>query len=95
MNAAQHILILAVRIYRAVISPVLGGLFGPMGLGCRFEPTCSQYALEAIRQHGAIIGVALALRRLARCHPWGGHGHDPVPPKPARLFPRLNLKHGS
>jgi uncharacterized protein len=59
---------------------VLAGVFGPMGLGCRFQPTCSQYALEAIQQHGSIRGCGLALGRLCRCHPWGGSGYDPVPP---------------
>lgn len=78
MNLAQHILILVVRIYRAAISPMLTALFGPLGLGCRFSPTCSQYALEAVQRHGAIRGVALATRRLCRCHPWGGCGEDPV-----------------
>ncbi|HKA83256.1 MAG TPA: membrane protein insertion efficiency factor YidD [Acidimicrobiales bacterium] len=46
---------------------------------CRFVPTCSNYALDALERHGAIRGSALTLRRLARCHPWGGHGWDPVP----------------
>jgi uncharacterized protein len=47
--------------------------------GCRFVPTCSEYAVEAIRAHGALRGTAVSARRLARCHPWGGHGIDPVP----------------
>ena len=47
---------------------------------CRYLPTCSDYALEAIEVHGAVRGGWLSLRRLGRCHPWGGHGHDPVPP---------------
>lgn len=46
---------------------------------CRFQPTCSTYALEAVAAHGAARGSWLALRRLSRCHPWGGHGYDPVP----------------
>lgn len=46
---------------------------------CRFVPTCSNYALDALERHGAIRGTALTLRRIARCHPWGGHGWDPVP----------------
>ncbi|HKY93876.1 MAG TPA: membrane protein insertion efficiency factor YidD [Kiloniellales bacterium] len=55
-------------------------LFAPLvGPGCRFQPTCSAYALDALRQHGALSGSLLTLRRLARCHPWGGAGYDPVP----------------
>ena len=50
---------------------------------CRFVPSCSTYALEAVSTRGALRGSALALRRLARCHPWGGHGYDPVPVPPA------------
>ena len=46
---------------------------------CRFLPTCSQYALEAIQQHGLLYGGALSLRRILRCHPWGGSGYDPIP----------------
>ena len=80
MNAAQYLLTLVLRIYRAAISPALTTIFGPLGFGCRFTPTCSQYALEAIRAHGALQGAALAARRLCRCHPWGGEGADPVPP---------------
>jgi putative membrane protein insertion efficiency factor len=68
-----------IRIYQATISPVLSWLSGP-GFGCRFEPTCSHYFLEAVETHGVLRGAWLGLRRLARCQPWGGHGHDPVPP---------------
>jgi len=49
---------------------------------CRFDPSCSTYALEALQQHGAARGSWLAVRRLSRCHPWGGQGWDPVPPNP-------------
>ena len=80
MNPAQHILLAAVRIYRAVVSPALGAFFGPLS-GCRFTPTCSAYAAEAVRTHGALIGSGLAVQRICRCHPWGTCGHDPVPPK--------------
>ncbi len=62
--------------YRAVISPMKPPT-------CRFEPTCSSYALEALAKHGAVKGVWLTLRRVARCHPWGGSGYDPVPEPPA------------
>lgn len=51
----------------------------PFPSPCRFTPTCSSYALEAVRRYGALRGGWLALRRIARCHPWGGSGHDPVP----------------
>ena len=51
---------------------------------CRFAPSCSEYALDAVHQHGAGRGAWLAVRRLGRCHPWGGHGWDPVPPRPER-----------
>ena len=81
MNAAQYLLTLALRFYRAVASPALVALFGPMGFGCRYTPTCSQYAMEAVRVHGAVRGACLAGGRLCRCHPWGGCGPDPVPPK--------------
>ena len=81
VNLAQVILIVLVRIYRAVVSPIFTALFSPLGFGCRFSPTCSQYALEAIQRHGAVHGIGLSLHRLCRCHPWGGgSGFDPVPP---------------
>jgi len=55
-----------------------------MGHGCRYQPTCSAYALEALERHGAVRGSWLALTRILRCHPWGGHGFDPVPPARGR-----------
>lgn len=61
-----------VKFYQLCISP-----FTPPS--CRFTPTCSQYALEALRKHGLLKGSWLTLRRLSRCHPWGGSGYDPVP----------------
>ena len=78
MNLGQHILISAVRLYRWTISPAQVFLFGPTG-GCRFEPSCSAYAMEALQTHGALVGSWLAAKRICRCHPWGGCGHDPVP----------------
>jgi putative membrane protein insertion efficiency factor len=69
---------LLIRGYQFLISPVLTLIVGP-GCGCRFEPTCSQYLLEAVETHGALRGGWLGLRRLGRCHPWGGSGFDPVP----------------
>lgn len=61
-----------IRLYQLCISPMLPQT-------CRFYPSCSAYALEALRRHGPLRGLWLALRRLARCHPWGGSGYDPVP----------------
>lgn len=62
-----------IHAYRLLLSPVLGP-------NCRFAPSCSAYALEALAAHGAWRGSWLALRRILRCHPWGGSGYDPVPP---------------
>ena len=73
-------MMLAIRGYQLTISPTLTFLFGPTG-GCRFTPTCSQYALDAVQEHGTLAGSAMAARRICRCHPWGGCGHDPVPGK--------------
>jgi putative membrane protein insertion efficiency factor len=67
-----------VRTYQVTISPVLCSMLGP-GAGCRFEPTCSEYFLEAVEAHGVLRGSWLGLKRIARCQPWGGHGNDPVP----------------
>ena len=61
-----------IRFYQICISPLKPG-------SCRFTPTCSQYALEAFRKHGIIKGMYLSIRRILRCHPWGGSGYDPVP----------------
>ncbi len=63
----------AIKLYRLTLSPWVGR-------GCRFTPSCSEYAEEAILRFGAFKGAWLAARRLARCHPWGGSGYDPVPP---------------
>jgi putative membrane protein insertion efficiency factor len=74
-----------VKGYRLLLSPWLGS-------ACRFEPTCSAYALRALEIHGAAAGSYLTLRRLARCHPWCAGGHDPVPSAPLdmpRLFTQL------
>jgi len=72
MSFVTTALKLPIRFYQIVISP----LIGPR---CRFAPTCSDYAMEAITTHGPISGIWLAAKRLARCHPWGGSGFDPVP----------------
>jgi uncharacterized protein len=77
LPTAAMILIFLIRIYRWTISPMQIFLFGSMA-GCRFTPTCSQYAIDAIRERGAITGSWLAAKRICRCHPFGGCGHDPV-----------------
>lgn len=68
----SRVLVAMLRWYKAAISPLLPP-------ACRFQPTCSIYMAEAITRHGALRGVWLGLRRLARCQPWGGSGYDPVP----------------
>lgn len=70
----RRIAIFMIRGYQLLLSPVLGN-------HCRFDPTCSSYAIEAIHAHGLLRGTGLAMRRIGRCHPWGGAGHDPVPPR--------------
>jgi len=72
MNLSRRLLWGLVRSYQLLVSPVLPG-------SCRYVPTCSAYAAEAIARHGALRGGWLALRRIARCHPLGGWGYDPVP----------------
>ncbi|MBL68807.1 MAG: membrane protein insertion efficiency factor YidD [Verrucomicrobiales bacterium] len=79
MNPLQFLLVALIRLYQLTLSPVLAVLC-PGGI-CRFTPSCSQYGLEAVKNHGAFRGTWMTLRRLSRCHPWGGCGHDPVPPR--------------
>jgi uncharacterized protein len=68
----SYLLIALVRFYQYAISPLTMA-------SCRYTPTCSAYGIEAIKKHGPLKGSWLTLRRIARCNPWGGHGHDPVP----------------
>ncbi|MDP7151512.1 MAG: membrane protein insertion efficiency factor YidD [Paracoccaceae bacterium] len=77
MTPLAHILALPVRFYRLVFSPMVGK-------SCRYQPTCSEYTLEALEKHGAIKGGWLAARRIGSCHPLGGSGYDPVPDKKDR-----------
>lgn len=79
-RAAQGVLLLLIRLYQGLVSPVLPALFGP-ACGCRFHPTCSHYAAEAVRVHGPYRGALLAARRLVRCTPLSAGGVDPVPPR--------------
>jgi len=72
----KRFLLSSLTFYRAWISPAMHSVFAS---GCRFHPTCSEYASEAITLHGAMRGSGLAIRRLMRCHPFGGSGFDPVP----------------
>ena len=73
MNPLAAILAFGIRIYQKTFRHIFGAC-------CRFEPSCSNYMLEAIRAHGVCYGVFLGLRRILRCHPWNPGGHDPVPP---------------
>jgi uncharacterized protein len=75
-RAPRYAAIGAIALYRAAISPLLHSVAGP---ACRFQPSCSEYARGAIAAHGLVRGGIMALKRLARCHPLGGHGYDPVP----------------
>jgi uncharacterized protein len=68
----KNVFIFLVKLYQAMLSP-----FFPNS--CRYSPTCSQYMIEAIQKYGVLSGAWLGLKRIGRCHPWGGHGHDPVP----------------
>lgn len=77
MSPLRMLAIALLQVYRFGISPILPA-------SCRYTPTCSAYALDAVRRYGAVTGGWLGLRRLARCHPWGGCGHDPVPELPTR-----------
>ena len=69
---------IGIRAYQLTLSPLLAAISGP-GSGCRFHPTCSEYLLQAVESHGVGRGFFLGLKRIARCHPWGGSGEDPVP----------------
>lgn len=84
MSIAQRLLMRVVQGYRLLLKPWLGN-------ACRFEPSCSAYALQALQQHGAVVGSMLAAGRLLRCHPWCDGGCDPVPERAPRLFTRLGL----
>lgn len=67
-------IVVLIKFYQLAVSPFLGK-------NCRYDPTCSHYTLEALKVHGLLKGSWLAMKRIASCHPWGGEGYDPVPPK--------------
>ena len=66
--------VLFIRVYQLIISPMIGS-------NCRFIPTCSEYAMESLREYGLIKGIFLSIKRIGKCHPWGSHGYDPIPTK--------------
>ena len=84
MTGAQRVAALVVRGYQLLLGPIAGG-------ACRFHPTCSAYALEAIETHGVARGLVLSVKRVMRCHPFGAAGVDPVPPRPADSDSRVSL----
>lgn len=85
LRLPQTVLLALVRGYRFFLKPWLGN-------ACRFEPTCSAYAMQALQQHGAAAGSYLMVTRILRCHPWCDGGCDPVPSQPPSLFTRLLSK---
>ena len=72
LKILNFIFIIPIKLYQILLSPLLGQ-------SCRYHPTCSQYTIEAIEKYGPIKGIWLGTKRISRCHPWGGSGHDPVP----------------
>ena len=67
-------MLIIIKAYQLIISPIIGS-------NCRFLPTCSEYAIESLKSYGLIKGIFLTVKRIGKCHPWGSHGHDPVPSK--------------
>ncbi|MAL53212.1 MAG: membrane protein insertion efficiency factor YidD [Gammaproteobacteria bacterium] len=72
LKILNYLLILPIKLYQILLSPLIGP-------SCRFTPTCSNYAIEAINRYGPFKGFWLAIKRISKCHPWGDSGHDPVP----------------
>ncbi|HEY0053946.1 MAG TPA: membrane protein insertion efficiency factor YidD [Pedobacter sp.] len=72
LRPISFIFLLLIKLYQYLISPLFGG-------SCRYAPTCSNYGVEAIKKYGPFKGLWLTVKRISRCHPWGGHGPDPVP----------------
>ena len=80
LKLLEHFLVALVKVYQAVLSPYLGRQ-------CRYEPTCSNYMIGALREWGPFKGMWLGSKRIGRCHPWGDSGYDPVPTNPKRVIP--------
>lgn len=78
MKLLKYILVFLIRVYQYTISPLLGQ-------NCRYTPTCSAYAVESIQVWGPLKGTWMAAKRISSCHPWGGHGYDPVPKKEPKI----------
>ena len=78
MKLINYLLIIPIKGYQYLVSPLLGK-------NCRFKPSCSNYMIQAIEEWGVIKGLLLGLKRIARCHPWGGFGEDPIPKKQKEL----------
>jgi putative membrane protein insertion efficiency factor len=74
----NKIIINLLKIYKKLLSPLIEHFFGG---ACRFTPTCSEYTIEALEKYGTVKGLTLGLKRISRCHPWGGFGYDPIPSK--------------
>ena len=72
LKPISFVFLLLIKLYQYLISPLFGG-------SCRYTPTCSNYGVEAIKKYGPFKGLWLTAKRISRCHPWGSHGHDPVP----------------
>ncbi len=85
-----------IRGYQVTLSPLLSLLIGQPNAGCRFEPTCSRFFLQAVEMHGVLRGSWLGTKRICRCHPWGGQGYDPVPPRAEEIRnPNLETRNKS
>src|SRR5688572_18696398 len=86
MKFARYVVMGLIQLYRWVLSPLKTAIFGPLSR-CRFEPSCSAYALQAFKKHNFITATRLSARRICRCNPWGGCGHDPVPEPADAIMP--------
>ena len=79
MKFIIYLIIIPIKTYQLILSPLIGP-------SCRFQPTCSAYAIEALRKHGLFYGLWLTIKRLVKCNPWGGQGFDPVPEKKTNIY---------